>query len=247
MRQQWVMGNWKMNGNHQEIKSLVQGMLVDIPPTLNCAIFPAFPYLSYAGELIQNSSLHMGAQNVYPQASGAYTGEVSGPMLKDTGCRFVLVGHSERRQLFKENEKIVAEKFHHVKEHGMIPVLCVGETQKEREDGLTEDVLLAQINSILEEAPRAFSQSIIAYEPVWAIGTGKTASPEQAQETHAFIRSIVAKASEQDAGALPILYGGSVNENNASALFAKPDIDGGLVGGASLNAQKFVEIIKCIN
>ncbi|MBI2786521.1 MAG: triose-phosphate isomerase, partial [Legionella longbeachae] len=184
---------------------------------------------------------------VYPKDFGAYTGEMSAPMLKDYSCRYVLVGHSERRHCFHEDENFVAQKFHHVKEHGMIPILCVGETLNEREQGQTEQVIAKQLLAISEYDKNCFSDCIIAYEPVWAIGTGKTASPEQAQEVHQFIRKMVAEINNSDAQLLPLLYGGSVNENNAKALFVMPDIDGVLVGGASLNAKQFLEIVKCIN
>ena len=168
-------------------------------------------------------------------------------MLKEFNCEYVLVGHSERRHYFKEDENFVAQKFHHVKEHGMIPVLCVGETLKEREEGQTEQVIAKQLLAVKEKAENCFSDCVVAYEPVWAIGTGKTASPEQAQEVHQYIRNLVAKVNTSDADRLSILYGGSVNENNALELFAMPDVDGGLVGGASLNAKQFLEIVKCIN
>ncbi|GGI84262.1 triose-phosphate isomerase [Legionella impletisoli] len=249
MRQKMVMGNWKMNGDRKRITELLQGILTIIPASLQecCAVFPPSIYLPVTSEHLANSLVKYGAQNVYPADNGAYTGELSGPMLKDYHCRYVLVGHSERRHLFNEDEKFVAEKFHHVKEHGMIPVLCVGETLKERETGMTEEVLARQLHAVAEQSNGSFRQCIVAYEPVWAIGTGQTATPEQAQNAHAFIRAEVARFDADVAEELTILYGGSVNDNNARSLFEMPDVDGGLVGGASLNAQQFVEIVKCIN
>jgi triosephosphate isomerase len=248
MRQKFIMGNWKMNGSKQEISHLLQAILEDFPANeVNCAVFPPNIYLPIVAELLKDSHIRWGAQNVYPQNVGAYTGEVSGLMLKEYGCNYILVGHSERRHLLGESEKFVAEKFHHVKDHDMIPVLCVGETLEERSRGLTEEILSRQLLAVTDMGTRFFQKCIIAYEPVWAIGTGKTASPEQAQETHKFIRDLVADFDQDAAKYLPILYGGSVNEKNAAALFTMPDIDGGLVGGASLKAQQFVEIMKCIN
>ena len=249
MRKKLVMGNWKMNGQLEQVDVLLNELLSLLPTQsgVDCVVLPPAIYLSYVSELLTGSAITWGAQNVYPQDSGAYTGEVSAPMLQDYGCRYVLVGHSERRRLFHEDEKFVAEKFHHVKDHDMIPVLCLGETLEEREKGLTEVVLTQQLLAVTALGSHFFKNCVLAYEPVWAIGTGQTASPDQAQTAHAFIRSLVAKVDENDAKKLPIIYGGSVNEKNARSLFAMPDVDGGLVGGASLNAQQFVEILKCIN
>lgn len=249
MRQKIVAGNWKMNGSISQIKSLLQQTLelMDKPMNVRCIVMPPAIYLPLVQQELTNTSLNWGAQNVYPHDKGAFTGEMSGPMLKDFGCQYVLVGHSERRHMFHEDEKFVADKFHHVKEHGMIPVLCVGETLEERLQGLTEKVLTTQLLAVTETNKRCFKDCIIAYEPVWAIGTGQTALPEQVQEVHSSIRTFVAKFNVNDATQLPIIYGGSVNEKNASSLFAMPDVDGGLVGGASLNAQQFVDIVKCIN
>jgi len=249
MRKKMVMGNWKMNGRLKDAAALLKELPLHLPKNTatECVVFPPQVYLSLAQQLLSSSSLRFGAQNVYPKDSGAYTGEVSGPMLADFGCRYVLVGHSERRQLFHENEKFVAEKFHHVKVHDMIPVLCVGETLAEREQGLTEAVLTKQLLAVTAAGLSDFKNCVVAYEPVWAIGTGKTATPEQAQNVHAFIRELVAQFDKEDAKKLSILYGGSVNEKNALSLFTMPDVDGGLVGGASLNREQFVEIVKCTN
>ncbi len=241
------MGNWKMNGSLQSIHTLLEELVTQLPGNgSHCVIFPPAIYLPLVTEKLTNTPICWGAQNVYPQEKGAFTGELSGPMLNDYRCSYVLVGHSERRHLFHEDEKFVAEKFHHVKLHDMIPVLCVGETLEQREKGLTEEVLSKQLLAI-KEVDEDFKDCIIAYEPVWAIGTGKTASPEQVQEVHVFIRTLIGESNKVEATTLPILYGGSVNEKNASSLFAMPDVDGGLVGGASLNAHQFVEIVKCIN
>lgn len=249
MRQKIVAGNWKMNGQFQQVIQLTNQLkeLIDAESATQVLVIPPTIYIPLVNELLGNSNIMLGAQNIYPKDSGAYTGEVSAPMVKEFNCSHVLVGHSERRQYFHEDEKFVAQKFHHVKEHGMIPVLCVGETLVEREKGQTEQIIANQLLAVSEKDKNCFHGCIIAYEPVWAIGTGKTASPEQAQEVHQFIRKLVAEIDHNDAERLTLLYGGSVNESNARALFAMPDIDGGLVGGASLNAKQFVEIVKCIN
>lgn len=249
MRQKIVAGNWKMNGRIGSIRTLLEQILahVDGSDVAQCLVFPPTIYLPLVRDILHGSAIKWGAQNVYFQNEGAFTGEVSAPMLQDYQCQYVLVGHSERRKLFHENEKIVADKFHHVKEHGMIPVLCVGETQEERNEGRTQQVLAKQIIAVANKDSTCFKDCVIAYEPVWAIGTGLTATPDQVQEVHAAIRALVAEYSQENAGHLSILYGGSVNEKNASSLLAMPDVDGGLIGGASLNAQQFVEIVKCIN
>jgi triosephosphate isomerase len=249
MRQKIVAGNWKMNGQIQQVTQLSNELkeLIESDSAAQVLVMPPAIYLPLVKELLSNSRILLGAQNVYPKDSGAYTGELSAPMLKEFNCSYVLVGHSERRHYFHEDENFVAQKFHHVKDHGMIPVLCVGETLNEREKGQTEQVITKQLLAVSEKNKDCFNKCVVAYEPVWAIGTGKTASPEQAQEVHEFIREIVKGINSNDAERLTLLYGGSVNESNAEALFAMPDIDGGLVGGASLNAKQFVEIVKCIN
>lgn len=249
MRRKIVAGNWKMNGLTESIIQLVtllksQINAETVPEVL---LMPPAIYLPLVNQLLENSGIALGAQNIYPKNSGAYTGEISALMVKEFNCKYVLVGHSERRHLFKEDEKFIAQKFHQIKEHGMIPVLCVGETLNERENGHTEQIIAKQLLSVCEDNDKCFEDCIIAYEPVWAIGTGKTASPDQAQEVHQFIRELVAKVSSNDAAELSILYGGSVNGHNAESLFSMPDIDGGLVGGASLEAKQFLEIVKCIN
>ncbi|KTD65396.1 triosephosphate isomerase [Legionella santicrucis] len=249
MRQKIVAGNWKMNGQLHQVVQLTNELkeLLQSVKNTRIVIMPPSIYIPQVRDLVAECNIALGAQNVYPKDFGAYTGEISAPMLKDFNCRYILVGHSERRHGFHEDENFVAQKFHHVKEHGMIPVLCVGETLIEREKGHTEQVIANQLLAVSEQDKNCFRDCVVAYEPVWAIGTGKTASPEQAQEVHKFIRKLVAEINDSDAGQLPVLYGGSVNENNAKALFSMPDVDGGLVGGASLNAKQFVEIVKCIN
>jgi triosephosphate isomerase len=248
MRHQWVAGNWKMHGQRQQVIDLVRDINNNLDKDLALAtmILPSTLYLPLVAEALTNSAISIGAQNVYPEDKGAFTGEVSAPMLKEY-CRYVLVGHSERRKIFNEDENFIAQKFHHVKDHGMIPVLCVGESLFERENNLTEQTIAKQLLAVAKKNKRSFNNCIIAYEPVWAIGTGITASPEHAQAVHAYIRSFVADMDSNDAEQVSLLYGGSVNASNARALFSMPDVDGGLVGGASLNAEQFVEIVKCIN
>ncbi|HHF7373874.1 triose-phosphate isomerase [Legionella bozemanae] len=249
MRHKIVAGNWKMNGQLQQVIQLSNELkeLLYSMNNVQVIVMPPAIYIPQVRDILVECAIDLGAQNVYPKDFGAYTGEISAPMLKDFNCRYILVGHSERRHCFHEDENFVAQKFHHVKEHGMIPILCVGETLAEREKGQTEQVIAKQLLAVSGHDKSCFSDCVIAYEPVWAIGTGKTASPEQAQEVHQFIRKLVAEINHSDAERLSLLYGGSVNENNARALFSMPDVDGGLVGGASLNAKQFVEIVKCIN
>jgi len=244
MRKILVAGNWKMHGSKALVTELLEGLLA-APSTdaAELAVFPPFPYLAQAQSLLSGSPIAWGAQNLNPVAQGAHTGEVSAPMLLDFGCRYVLVGHSERRTLYGESDEDVAARFAAALEAGLEPVLCVGETLQEREDGLTEAVVERQLQAVLDRCGfEGFRQAIVAYEPVWAIGTGRTATPEQAQAVHAFIRDIFAARDDIIAGQLRILYGGSVNGSNAADLFAREDIDGGLVGGASLKAEDFLAI-----
>ena len=245
MRQPLVAGNWKMHGSRAENASLVSGLLDLLQPDKRAEILlcPPFPYLMETGRLLKDSGVALGAQSVCAESQGAFTGEVSAAMLKDVGCRYVLVGHSERRQLFGERDALVARKFVAAQGQSLVPVLCVGETLEEREADQTTSVVSRQLEAVLAvTGVQALARAVIAYEPVWAIGTGRTASPEQAQEVHAMIR---AKVTERDAtigGSVRILYGGSVKASNAQELFAMPDIDGGLVGGASLKADEFARI-----
>lgn len=250
MRQKIVAGNWKMNGRLADVKQLLTDLRAQLPHLsegVACVLLPPAIYIPLTSDYLQDSPIQWGGQNVYPALQGAYTGEHSLLMFKDYDCRYLLVGHSERRQLFCETEKFIAEKFHLIKEHGMIPLLCVGETLQERTEGNMKLALKRQLSQILENDSRSFENAVIAYEPVWAIGTGRTATPEEVQEAHSFIREQISLYHENDAMRVPLLYGGSVNETNAAQLFAMPDVDGGLIGGASLNARQFVEIVKCIN
>lgn len=250
MRGKMVAGNWKMHGSLVENKQLLDAVIADLDG-LNEAHFVVcapYPYLSSVQNALQSTNISWGAQNVSQFEKGAYTGEVSTAMLKDFGCRYVIVGHSERRALFGENNFIVAEKYQAAQRAGIIPILCVGETLEQREAEITEQVIEKQLAAIIElTGVESLSKSVIAYEPVWAIGTGKTASPQQAQDVHAFIRSGIAKKNAAIAEELIILYGGSVKANNASDLFAMPDIDGGLIGGASLVASEFVSICRAVH
>lgn len=250
MRPMFVMGNWKMNGSRKTIQMLIEEILAradTYDAAVNVIVFPPAIYVPLVADMLRNTGVLWGAQTTHSHAFGAYTGELSPAMLVDYGCSYVLVGHSERRQLFNENEKCVAKKFHSVKEHGMIPVLCVGETKSERENGLMLSVLEQQLRAVHRDGVGDFQNCVVAYEPVWAIGTGQTATPDEAAEAHACIRDIVTELAPGDAERLSIVYGGSVNEQTAEALFSRPDIDGGLVGGASLNAKQFSDIVTCIN
>ena len=245
MRRILVAGNWKMHGSRAMVKELLDGLLAGTREDngVDMAVFPPYPYLAQAQEQLQGSSIGWGAQNLNPLAQGAHTGEVSAGMLLDLGCRFVLAGHSERRTLYGESDEDVAVRFTAALEAGLKPVLCVGETLDERESGETEAVVARQIDAVLDRCGVAgFERAIVAYEPVWAIGTGRTATPEQAQAVHAFIRDKFASQDDIIAGQLRILYGGSVNGSNAADLFAREDIDGGLVGGASLKVGDFLSI-----
>jgi len=245
MRRRLVAGNWKMHGNRSANEALLDAVLAGIGGVgeVECAVCVPYPYLAQAAERLRGTPLAWGAQNVSEHAQGAYTGEVSAAMLAEHGCRYVIVGHSERRQLYAETDAQVAAKFSAVQSAGMTPILCVGETLAERDAGKTESVVQRQLEAVLSVAAgRGFANAVLAYEPVWAIGTGRNATPEQARDVHAFLRSRVAA---QDAGAareLRILYGGSVKAANAAALFAMPELDGGLIGGASLVAQDFLAI-----
>lgn len=246
------MANWKMHGAKSFISAFLNQFLVNYldNPQVSVVMFPPAIYMHEFGSNLESlnlTNLKIGGQNIYPADNGAYTGEHSILMLKEFGCRYVLVGHSERRQLFNEDEKIVAKKFHHAIEHDIIPVLCIGETLKERDSGKTEEVLKRQLSAVLEIDKTAFKNAIVAYEPVWAIGTGHTANSSQIEFAHGFIRKCIAEYDSVIAQDTPLLYGGSVNESNAAEIFSLLDVDGGLVGGASLDPVKFAEIVKCIN
>jgi triosephosphate isomerase len=231
-RSRLVAGNWKMHGSRASIAALLDALVKENPS--GCAVCAPFPYLAQVAERLRGSQIAWGAQNVSEHAQGAYTGEVSAAMLAEFGCRYVIVGHSERRQLYGEGDALVAAKFAAVRSAGMTPILCVGETLQERDAGKTQAVVGRQLGAV------DFGNAVLAYEPVWAIGTGRNATPEQAQEVHAFLRKKVPSGT-------PILYGGSVKPQNAAAIFAMPDVDGGLIGGASLVAKDFLDIVKAAN
>ena len=247
MRKKIVAGNWKMNGSRYEAHTLLEAIKqgADAFSAIDIIVFPSFVYLQQSEEILADSLVAWGAQNLYLGKTGAFTGEISGAMLVDYGCQYVLIGHSERRQLFHEDVNLVAAKFKTAQQFGIQPVLCIGETLEQREAGQTENIIEQQLASVIEAASiDAFRHAVIAYEPVWAIGTGLTATPEQAQAVHAFIRARLAKYNAEIAEGIRILYGGSVKADNAKALFAMPDIDGGLVGGASLEAKGFLAICQ---
>ena len=247
MRQFLVAGNWKMNGSKAVNAELVAG-IVDGAPSSDAAallVCPPFPYLGSVGSQIADSPVALGAQDVSQHDAGAYTGEVAPSMLKDVGCQYVIVGHSERRTLHGETSGTVAEKFKAAQAAGLVPILCVGETIEQREGGGTEGVVAEQLDAVVSlTGIEAFANAVIAYEPVWAIGTGLTATPEQAQAVHEFIRTTLAGLNADVAANVQILYGGSMKGENAAGLLAQPDIDGGLIGGASLKAQDFLAIAE---
>ncbi|MDA8110153.1 MAG: triose-phosphate isomerase [Betaproteobacteria bacterium] len=247
MRARLVAGNWKMHGSRAANRALLEALVAGAGALqgVECAVCVPFPYLAQAAERLAGSALAWGAQNVSEHAQGAYTGEVSAEMLADFGCRYVIVGHSERRQLYGESDALVAAKFIAAQASGLVPILCVGETLAERDAGRTEETVGRQLDAVLARAGgAALARAVVAYEPVWAIGTGRTATPEQAQAVHAFARERLAAADRAAAAGLRILYGGSVKPANAAAIFAMPDVDGGLIGGASLVADDFLAICR---
>ncbi len=245
MRQPLVAGNWKMNGSRDSALRLANAVAqgTEAGSAAEVLLCPPFVYLSDVSRALKDSGLSLGAQDLCAEENGAYTGEVSGAMLKDFDCRYVIVGHSERRALFAEDDALVARKFMAAQKAGLTPILCVGETLTEREAGATHVVVARQLKAVLDAAGiAAFAGAVVAYEPVWAIGTGRTAKSDQAQEVHALIRGILAGQDAKIAAAVRLLYGGSVKASNAAELFRMPDIDGGLVGGASLDATEFLAI-----
>lgn len=234
-----------MHGSRAENAQLLDGLVQGLPAqtSSDIAVCPPFVYLAETARMLKASAIAVGAQSVCAEALGAFTGEVSASMLKDVGCTYVIVGHSERRAIYREDDALVARKFLAAQAHGLIPILCVGETLEEREHGRTTEVVSRQLAAVLDVAGvGSLANAVIAYEPVWAIGTGKTATPEQAQEVHAHIRGEVARSDAKIAAGVRILYGGSVKATNAREIFAKPDVDGGLIGGASLKADEFLKI-----
>lgn len=247
MRRKLVAGNWKMHGALPQNEALLTAVVAGMEQLqgVDCAVCVPFPYLAQAQQMLRGTSVRWGAQDVHQLDKGAYTGEVAASMLRDFGCRYVLVGHSERRSLYGENSHLVAEKFAAAQKVGLLPILCIGETLAQRESGETEAVVAEQLDAVMQLlGVQVLRNAVVAYEPVWAIGTGKTATPTQAQEVHAFIRQRVAAQDAQVAEALCILYGGSVKGSNAAELFAMADIDGGLIGGASLMADEFLAICQ---
>lgn len=243
MRPKLVVANWKMNADKASVTQLLADYVAKINSTAGVGVCPPSPYLQQAQELLAGSKIALGAQNVSQFESGAYTGEVSLAMLTDFDCRYVIVGHSERRSGFGELDDTVAEKFVATLRSGLTPILCIGETGEERQAGKTEAVVCGQLEAVIEKAGiDSFAKAVIAYEPVWAIGTGDTATPEQAQAVHQLVREKLASYDAAIALQVQVLYGGSVNASNANELFAMPDIDGGLVGGASLDSEAFAAI-----
>jgi len=248
MRCKLVIANWKMNADKAAVAKLLAGYVDAINSTAKVVACPPAPYLFQAQQQLEGTAIAVGAQNASQFESGAYTGEVSLSMLKDLGCQYVILGHSERRSLFGEQDKDVAEKFVATLQAGLIPVLCVGETREQRQENETDAVVSGQLDAVINAAGiDAFAEAVIAYEPVWAIGTGDTATPEQAQQVHKLVRDKLAASNVDIAQRVPVLYGGSVNAGNAEELFGMPDIDGGLVGGASLDAAAFAAICAAAN
>ncbi|WP_455217890.1 triose-phosphate isomerase [Kaarinaea lacus] len=245
MRQTLVAGNWKMNGSLETNQSLLEGVMAGVANGVNAevAVCPPAIYLPQVAELLAGSSIAWGGQDVSQESNGAFTGQISASMLLDLNCKYAIVGHSERRTLNAETDELVAEKYVAAQQAGLKPILCIGELLEERESGETETVVARQLDAVINKAGiAAIGEGVIAYEPVWAIGTGKTATPQQAQDVHAFIRQRLAGEDAGVAEKVQILYGGSVKPDNAAELFSMADIDGGLIGGASLDADSFIGI-----
>ncbi len=247
MRKPIIAGNWKMNGSRSSVKELLDGIKAGISEvnSAEVAVCAPFVFLGDVAAQLEGSAIAWGAQNLSTEPKGAFTGEISADMLLDFGCKYVIVGHSERRTLYGETDELVAEKFDVARKAGLKPILCIGESLEERESGVTNDVCTRQIMAVIDRCGvEALLDGVIAYEPIWAIGTGKTATPEQAQETHAAIRKMIAEKNASVAEQVRIQYGGSMNAGNAAQLLAMEDIDGGLIGGASLKAEDFLAICK---
>ena len=243
MRRKLVAGNWKMHGNHAANAELLAGISAARPFGCDVAVCVPYPYLSSTAVALAGSDLRWGAQDCSAHAQGAYTGEVSAAMLTEFGCRYVIVGHSERRQFHAESDLLVADKAKAALARGITPIVCVGETLVQREAGETESVVKRQLSAVIHALAHCVSEMVVAYEPVWAIGTGQVATPEQAQAVHALLRAQL-KAATAQADSMKILYGGSMKPDNAASLLAQTDIDGGLIGGASLKAADFVAICR---
>lgn len=247
MRRPLVAGNWKMYGSRAESTALLESVLAGLSSESDteCVVFPPFVYLADVARLLRDSAVGLGAQNLCAEAQGAFTGEVSATMLKDVGCQYVIVGHSERRHLYGESDALVARKVASALHQDLTPIVCVGEQLAEREAGATNDVVGRQLDAVIDVCGiEALGRTVLAYEPVWAIGTGRNASPQQAQDVHDFIRRRVAARDVKIANLVRILYGGSVKAGNAADLFRMPDVDGGLIGGASLKADEFLAIVR---
>ena len=242
-----VVGNWKMHGSRAFNAELIQGLLaadlVAAAPRADVAVCPPFVFLATVAEALQGSAIAVGAQDISVHAQGAYTGEVAGPMIREFGAIYAIVGHSERRSYHGESDQLVADKAKAALSHGLVPIVCVGETLAEREANQTEVVVGRQLRAVIDALGADIASVVVAYEPVWAIGTGKTASPAQAQAVHAFLRAQLAQATSSAAD-IPLLYGGSVKPDNAVELFSQPDINGGLIGGAALKAADFAAIAR---
>lgn len=243
MRRKLVAGNWKMHGSHSANAELVAGISAARPFVCDVAVCVPFPYLSETAVALAATDIRWGAQDCSAHEQGAYTGEVSVGMLAEFGCRYVIVGHSERRQYHQESDQLVADKAKAALARGVTPIVCVGETLAQREAGETDAVVKRQLSAVIHTLGHCAGEMVVAYEPVWAIGTGRTATPEQAQAVHALLRAQL-QAATAHAADMKILYGGSVKPDNAATLFAQPDIDGGLIGGASLKAADFVAICR---
>jgi triosephosphate isomerase (TIM) len=249
MRRNIIAGNWKMNGTVDETRQLLASLLIAerTSEKVTVVVCPPFTSLSAAKEMLNGTAIELGAQDMSQYLSGAYTGEVSGPMLLTVGVRWVILGHSERRQYHAESDELINHKLKTCLQLQLTPIVCVGETLEQRQAGLTEEIVRSQLYNCLRDiSPEDLHRVVIAYEPVWAIGTGKTATPEMANDVHEFIRGQVAKIDSSAAAILPILYGGSVKADNAEGLLAKPDIDGALVGGASLKVNEFLSIVNAV-
>ncbi len=246
MRTPLVAGNWKMNGSRESVAGLMQGITAGAGlEGMEMLVCPPFVYIPQVAAAIGEAPVALGGQDLYTEANGAFTGEISGAMLADVGCQYVIIGHSERRALLGESDGKIARKFLAAQENNLIPILCLGETLDERQADSTLQVIGSQFSAVVDVVGiEAFARAVVAYEPVWAIGTGETATPEQAQEVHAALRSMAAKRSAKIAADLRLLYGGSVKAANAAELFSMPDIDGGLIGGASLEANEFLAICR---
>lgn len=245
MRRPLIVANWKMHGTRRSAEQLLTDLLVALGSvnSVDVAVCPSYIYIPLAEQLLSGSSVGWGAQNLSDQEVGAYTGEISGSMLAEFGCRYVIVGHSERRSIYGESDDVVAAKFLRAQADGLTPILCVGETLEQYRNGATLEVVAGQLSAVLDLAGiSAMRSAVIAYEPVWAIGTGETATPDQAQKVHAHLRGLLADLDQDVAASAAVLYGGSVKAANAQSLFAMADIDGALVGGASLDAKEFAAI-----